>query len=207
MKPVPFLILTSLLYTLIAHFFHAEERYSNKEKLNLGKSSTDDIQHWVQTHYGYANILMGVFIALCVKLLFRKYRYNFFEITVLMCFVMGQGMLLLTVETFFSGLLNTQIYTVILLIIAFAYPTWAIGQFFDRTKAASYVKAFSAYILGYLFFQLAVIIVGLSTDLIIKAIGAHQQEKTSQSKKHTQLKKESAKINCLIFAPASFFVC
>jgi Protein of unknown function (DUF3667) len=80
MKPVAFLILTSLLYTLIAHFFHADEIYNSKEKNLFGQSSIGDIQHWVQTHYGYANILMGIFIALCVKLLFRKYKYNLLKL-------------------------------------------------------------------------------------------------------------------------------
>jgi hypothetical protein len=170
MKPVPFLVLTSLLYIIIAHFFHADKIDNEKEKLLFGESSIGDIQHWIQTHYGYANIIMGIFIALCVKLLFRKYKYNLFEISILICFVMGQGMLFITLETFFVGLLNEQIYIGILMIISFAYPTWAIGQFFDKSKAFSYVKAFFAYTLGYLFFQFFIIIVGLTVDLISKRI-------------------------------------
>ncbi|PWA07681.1 DUF3667 domain-containing protein [Flavobacterium laiguense] len=170
MKPVPFLILTSLLYIIIAHFFHADKIYNEKEKLLFGESSIGDIRHWIQTHYGYANIIMGIFIALCVKLLFRKYKYNLFEITILICFVMGQGMLFLTLETFFVGLLNEQIFLGILTIISFAYPTWAIGHFFDKSKVFSYVKAFFAYTLGYLFFEFSIIIVGLIVDLISKRI-------------------------------------
>jgi hypothetical protein len=170
MKPVPFLILTSLLYIIIAHFFHADKIYNEKEKLLFGESSIGDIRHWVQTHYGYANIIMGIFIALCVKLLFRKHKYNLFEITILICFVMGQGMLFLTLETFFVGLLNEQTFIGILTIISFAYPTWAIGQFFDKSKVSSYVKAFFAYTLGYLFFEFSIIIVGLTVDLISKRI-------------------------------------
>ncbi len=168
MKPVAFLILTSLLYTLIAHFFHAEEIGNSKEKLAFGKSSITAILEWVQTHYGYANIIMGVFIALFVKLLYRKYKYNFFEITILLCFVMGQGMLLLAFEAFFVKLINKNIYKIILVVIAFIYPTWAIGQFFDESKISSYIKALLAYILGYLLFQIAIIVVGLTCDLIIK---------------------------------------
>lgn len=170
MKPVPFLIFTSLLYIIIAHFFHADKIFNEKEKLLFGESSIGDIQHWIQTHYGYANIIMGIFIALCVKLLFRKYKYNLFEITILICFVMGQGMLFITLEAFFVGLLNKQAFIGILTIISFAYPTWAIGQFFDKSKASSYVKAFFAYTLGYLFFEFSVVIVGLTVDLISKRI-------------------------------------
>ena len=170
MKPVAFLILTSLIYTIIAHFFHADDLYNEKEKLFFEKSSIGDLQHWVQTHYGYANILMGIFIALCIKLLFRKYKYNLFEITVLLCFVMGQGMLFLTFEAMFTGILSRQIFIGILMFISFVYPTWAIGQFFDRKKVSSYFKAFLAYFLGYLLFYIAIIFVGLIVDIILKLI-------------------------------------
>lgn len=169
MKPVAFLILTSLLYTLITHIFHADKIY-NEEKSLFGKSSIGDIHHWVQTHYGYANIIMGIYIALCVKLFFRKFKYNLFEITILLCFVMGQGMLLLTVEALFVGLLSKQIFITILTVISIAYPTWAIGQFFDKKKILSYIKAFFAYILGYLLFYIATILVGLAADLILKSL-------------------------------------
>ena len=171
MKPVTYLILTSLLFTLVAHLFNTGEIYNEKEKLLLGQSSIVDIQQWVQTHYGYANIMMGGFIAFCIKLLFRKYQYNLFEITVLLCFVMGQGMLLLTVETFFVGILNEQLHRIILSVIAIAYPTWAIGHFFDKKKIFSYAKAFFAYLLGYILFYVAIIFVGLTIDLVIKIAG------------------------------------
>jgi hypothetical protein len=166
MKPVPFLILTSLLFTLISHLFHADEIYNEKEKLNFGGSSIGSILEWVQLHYGYANIMSVFPYALCVKLFFLKYKYNFFEIAILLCFVMGQAMLLLTFEVFFVGLLNKQVYTTILTLISIAYPTWAIGHFFDKTKIFSYVKAFFAYCLGYLLFYFIIIIVGLIVDII-----------------------------------------
>ena len=167
MKPFPFLILTSVLYTVIAHFFHADEIYNEREKLLFESSAVGDIQHWVQTHYGYANIFMGIFIAMCVRLFFRKYKYNFFEITVLICFVMGQGMLFLTFEALFVGLITKQAFIFILTAVSLIYPTWAIGQFFDKRKISSYIKAMFAYLLGYLLFYIAIIIVGLGVDVLI----------------------------------------
>lgn len=168
MKPIAFLILTSLLFTLVAHFFHADKIVNEKEKLMFADSSIGAIMNWVQTNYGYSNIIMGGSIALCVKLLFRKYQYNFYEISVLLCFIMGQGMLLLTIQTFFLPLISNGTYQLILTIVAFSYPTWAIGQFFDRKKVTSYLKAFVAYLLGYIFFYIAVILVGITADVIIK---------------------------------------
>lgn len=168
MKPIAFLILTSLLFTLVAHYFHAEDMYNEKERLMFANSYVGTIQNWVQTHYGYANIIMGGFIALCVKLLFRKYNYNFFEISVLLCFVMGQGMFIITLGTFFVNLIGASAYKILISVVALAYPTWAIGQFFAAGKIMSYVKAFTAYVLGYLFFYIGVIIIGIAADMIFK---------------------------------------
>ena len=171
MKPVAFLVLTSLLFTLLSHLLHADEIYNDKEMLQFGKSNVGTLLQWVQTHYGYANIIMGAFISLCVSLFFLKYKFNFFEITVLLCFVMGQAMFFLTIETLFIKVLNEQVYKNILLAISIAYPTWAIGQFFDKQKILSYVKAFLAYMLGYVIFYIALVFVGLFADAIMKNIG------------------------------------
>lgn len=81
---------------------------------------------------------------------------------------MGQSMLLLTFETFFIDLMGLKLFGIILLLISIIYPTWAIGQFFDKSKISSYVKAFFAYLLGYILFQLAIILVGLSYDYFVK---------------------------------------
>ena len=168
MKPVAFLILTSIIYSLIAHIFYPEEMYNVEENALLEKSNIATIRHWVGTHYGYANIIMSLFIVLTVKLFFKNYKYNLYEITILLCFVMGQGMLLLSVEAFFAGLVSKQLFLAILVIISFAYPTWAIGQFYDPNKVKSYVKAFLAYLIGYLLFDLAATLVGVVADLAVK---------------------------------------
>ncbi len=168
MKPVAFLIFTSLIFTLTAYYFHVDKTYNEQAKLQIESSSINGMMQWVQTHYGYANIMQGIFIAFILKLFFRKYKYNFFEIIILLCFVMGQGMLLLTIENLFFGLLSAQAYQIILVIISFGYTAWAIGQFFDPKKLSSYLKAFLAYLLGYSLFYVAVAMVGLTVDLIIK---------------------------------------
>lgn len=59
-KPIIFLVVTSLIYTIISHFFHVDEGYLSVQ--NTGKATTA-IFKWIQGHYGYANIIMGIFIA------------------------------------------------------------------------------------------------------------------------------------------------
>jgi hypothetical protein len=164
-KPIIFIIITSLIYSSINHFFHVEEGYVsyNGEKA----SATTQIFAWVQNHYGYANIIMGVFIAIWVKLFFRKYDYNFFEILILLCFIMGMGMLIFAVFTIAEALLKISLMQ-IAAVIGIAYCTWAIAQFFNTRKLSGYVKSFFAYMLGMLTFSLTALLLGFLIDLFIK---------------------------------------
>lgn len=164
-KPIIFIIVTSLIYTLVNHTFHIEDEYVKFDEVK--KSTTGLISKWIQDHYGYANILMGVFIALWLKLFFRKYNYNFFEILILLCFVMGMGMLIYAVFAFIQGITHFNLMKVAG-IIGLAYCTWAIGQFFDKQKPVNFIKAFASYILGMATFMLLANFLGTSIDLIIK---------------------------------------
>ncbi|MBK9726731.1 MAG: DUF3667 domain-containing protein [Saprospiraceae bacterium] len=164
-KPIIFIIITSLIYSLCNKFFHFEDGYV--KYLADTKSTTSAIFKWIQGNYGYSNILMGIFIALWTKLFFRKHKYNIFEILILLCFVMGMGMLIYSVFGIFQGLTNFNIMQ-IAGIVGFIYTTWAVGHFFEKEKVISYVKAFFAYILGMLTFSLIAILIGSITDLIIK---------------------------------------
>ncbi|POY39303.1 hypothetical protein C3K47_02055 [Solitalea longa] len=164
-KPIIFIIVTSLIYSLSSSFFHFEDGYVSYSENK--KSATSAIFKWVQGHYGYANIIMGVFIALWSKLFFRKYEFNIFEILILLCFVMGIGMLIYSVFGIVQGLTHFNIMQ-FAAIVGFVYTTWAIGQFYEKGKIINYVKAFFAYILGMLTFTLSAILLGILIDLIIK---------------------------------------
>lgn len=169
-KPIPFLIFTSLIYTLISHYFHLDVLYKaqGQDAVVLSKSSIGTLFAWVESHFGYANILMGGLIALWMKVFFRKYQYNIYEITILLCFVMGEGMLLLALGTIIAGLIQSAFLFNLLGFMTWFYAAWAIGQFFDRKKASSYIKAFLAYVLGNVLFFLALVIIGFVYDVITK---------------------------------------
>ncbi|WP_231729863.1 DUF3667 domain-containing protein [Pedobacter sp. Leaf176] len=165
-KPIIFIILTSLFYSVVVGFFHLEDGYINYMDDNL-QSTASAMFKWIQAHYGYANIIMGIFIALWMKLFFRKYDYNIFELLILLCFVVGMSMLILAIFGFIEGI--THIKTLqIGGIVAVIYLTWAIGQFYDGKKIASYVKVFVAYLLGTLVVSLLVLITGGIIDNLLK---------------------------------------
>ena len=171
-KPIPFLIFTSLIYTLVNSFFHIEESMVSFESSGINppseKTSVTALYQWVQGHYGYANIMMGALIAILLRLFFRKSNYNIFEITILLCFVMGEGMLLLTLFSIIS--VATKVKAIFTLAggLIFIYTALAIGQFYEPKKVMSYVKAFIAYVLGSVLFYVILTIIGVLKDHLSK---------------------------------------
>jgi hypothetical protein len=164
-KPIVFLIVTSLIYTLCNTIFQFEDGYvrlsDNKE------SAVNIISDWIRGNYGWANIIMAVFIGFWIRIFFRKSEYNIFEILILLCFTMGMGML---IYSFFGVIQSVTGITLvrIAVVIGFIYLTLAIGMFYGKRKIFNYVKAFLAYILGMITFSLSAIIIGKSIDFIIK---------------------------------------
>lgn len=156
-KPIIFIIVCSLVYTFAQQLLRFEDGYVNYQ--GPSDSITVSFFAWIQNNYGYANILMALFIAMWIKILFRKYAYNYFETLILLCFVIGIGMLIYTVFGIiesFSGFKILHIGG----IIGFVYSGWAIGQFFDQSKKLNYVKGFVCYLLGSITFFTLVILLG-----------------------------------------------
>lgn len=160
-KPILFIIITSFIYSLINNFFHIEQGYIKLS--GMENSATAIIFEWMEHYYGYVNIITGVFIASWLKLFFRKQDYNFFEILILLCFVIGIGMLIFAVAALIEGLTHISVMATSG-IIAISYLTWAIGQFFDKNKASSYIKALIAYLLGMITFSASALLLGFLLD-------------------------------------------
>ncbi|SEL89013.1 DUF3667 domain-containing protein [Parapedobacter koreensis] len=164
-KPVIFIIITSLIYTLINGFFRFEESYTQHSDSSLNAAATTAIFSWVQEHYGYANILMGGLIALWIRLFFKRSPYNFFEILILLCFVMGVGMLIYAMFGVIGNLAKIDLVQVAG-VASIVYCSWAVGQFFGSRKATAYLKAFAAYLLGMFTFTFFCLLLGSIIDLV-----------------------------------------
>lgn len=167
-KPIIFVIITSLIYTIIANLFPTELKPVDAalKSMNVGPTATQ-ILHWVESHYGYANIISSVIIALMLKLCYRRHNYNFFEILIVLCFVMGMGMLILAVFKLIEGIAKVDL-TTISTIVSFAYSAWAIGQFYNEKKLSTYVKSFIAFAIGGIIFNFLIVLAGGLIDHFIK---------------------------------------
>ncbi len=163
MKPIVFLILCSLIYTLLNKLFGFEDEMF----ASLYAQNTLEMKftHWIQANYGYVNMITSVITALWVKMLFRKYPYNIFEIIVLVCFYSGVGMLILGVLGIVQSTTGLQTYF-ISFIISTIHSIWSIGQFFNAKKVTSYIKALISVIIGFISFTLIVAIIMIAIKLM-----------------------------------------
>ncbi len=164
-KPVIFIIVTSLIYTLISHLFHIEEELMNFE--GLGQSAIGSILKWMQGNYGYTSILTGIFIAIWLKVFFEKYKYNFYELLIMLCFVQGISMLIFAVFALLQGISNFKLLS-FAGIFGIIYMTWAIGNFFEERKFGNYAKALIAFFFGTMTFYIIIFIIGISIDILTK---------------------------------------
>lgn len=168
-KPIAFIGLTSLIYTLIAHFLKTD-LILNEASMKLYSNGTIfKIMDWTQKNYGYGNLLMILPIAYFIKLLFKDKKVNFYEAFVIVCYVMGAGMLIYILEIFLTYFFpNFFLLNSSLLFIGFMfYVSWAIGQVFGK-ESLNYIKAFFAYWIGFVFTCLFVAVAALFYDFVIK---------------------------------------
>jgi len=166
-KPIIFLIISSLIYTLALQFLNFEDGYVNAG--GFGESAVVAIFEWIQGNYGYANIIMAIFIATWIKFLFKRYDYNFFEILILLCFVIGVGMLIYTVFGIVESVAKIKVLH-IGGVTAIVYASWAIGRFFDKNSKVNYLKGLLSYLLGMLTFFFGAVILGVGIDLLSKVL-------------------------------------
>ncbi len=164
-KPVIFIIVTSLIYTLISHFFHIEDEYVKYSGLET--SAIFRILGWLQAHYGYMNILTGVFIAMWLKIFFKKYDYNFFELLIMLCFVLGISMFIFAFFALIEGISHIKFFN-IAGIVGVIYLVWASGNFFEKNKVLNYLKALISYLLGMITFFVLIFAIGITIDILYK---------------------------------------
>ena len=162
-KPIIFTIVCSLIYTLSQQVFQFEDGYVGAAMPE--ESATTLIFGWISKNYGYANILMAIFIAFWLKLFFRKYDYNYFEILILLLFLMGIGMLIFAILGMVDSLTGVAILDIGFL-FGVLYISWGIGQFFDKKKIGNYLKAFGGYMLGMFSFFFLALMAGSLIDWI-----------------------------------------
>lgn len=159
-KPLVFLIFSATVFTLIFHFFHIEYKFfSLEEKVaNIDEYlEKRAISEWIKGHIGYALLLIGFLIALWIKVFFRKHHYNIYEITILLCYAMGQMLLILIIFSLLSYISEIKPLANVGVFAGYLYVIWAIGQFFGEKKWINYLKSAVCCVLGAMSLRLILI--------------------------------------------------
>ena len=166
-KPISFLFITSLIFTLVSHFFHIEAKdYYPQQQADIEYPTVNLFINLMLEYQAYTHLISGLIVAFWIKLFFRKSEYNIFEIFILLCFISGVSSLFYTLVAIIQGLTQLSLINISTLIVMIYYA-WAIGQLFDKKKVISYIKAFIICILGYLVIGFLVAFVGIFIDIVI----------------------------------------
>lgn len=162
-KPILFIIICSLIYTLSLQIMKFDDLYIN---YSFDKDSNRKmLLTWVTENYGYANLLLSIFVAIWIKLLFRKDGYSIFEIMILMCFVIGTSMLIFALFGSLEALVNSSIDDIGAL-IGFIYMSWATGQFFSGNKIINFLKGSACFTIGLISMIFVLLTIGSALDWI-----------------------------------------
>lgn len=167
-KPIIFLIICSLIYTIGQQYLDYEAGYI-KYNVEGGDNTPVMLQlyNWFSKNYGYANIAMAIFIAVWIKIFFKKHNYNFYEIYILLCYIMGISVLIYTLLGIIESIINFPVLQ-LGIFISLVYSTWAIGQFFNRKKTINYAKGFLSYLFGIATSLIVLFGIGIGIDILLK---------------------------------------
>jgi len=163
-KPVIFVIFCSLIFTILQQLLQFDDGRSVLD--TPIESYAIKIMEWVQTNYAYSNMIMSAFTAAWIKVFFRKYDYNYYEIVVLILFISGITMIIYSFFGILEALFSFKFF-IVGLILGSVYLIWAIAQFYDGRKVLNYIKAFLAYLFGLFTFSILATGIGFLLDEII----------------------------------------
>ena len=164
-KPIIYLIITSLIYAFFGKILHFDIGYITVTG-NAKENSIAQINDWVNKNYQYANLIIGLIVGSFVKLFFRKSVYNLSEILIFYCYVIGQGMLVFSLFGIISW--ATKLEMAFAGIFSTLYGLFAVGQFFEGNKWVNYLKGLAAYLIGIICFAFLVVGVGMAINFITK---------------------------------------
>lgn len=130
-KPLIFLIFSGTIFTLLFHFLHIDFIFFSLGDNNGGIDQylkKEAITNWLNGHIGYACLLIGITIAFWIAIFFKKHQYNIYEIIVLLCYSMGQALLIITLFTIAGQITKLSILTTIGIMSSYVYilVNWSI---------------------------------------------------------------------------------
>lgn len=146
MKPIFFIVITSLIYSLLGEIFSFNQQGTIiAPRANI--KATNWLSAWIPSHWSYVNMFICFFVAMFMKWFFRSVGYNIYEYFIARLYLIGVGMLHYAFFAVAKQLTSWQIFDILPLLTS-AYIVWGMVDFVDNHNFISYFKAAMAYILG-----------------------------------------------------------
>ena len=155
-KPILFILLCSLVHTVIFTVFGIKD--NGVQVTGNDESTVKEVMQWIESKYGYLNIIIAFFVSIWLKLFFRKFGYSFFEILILAFYLKGVGVLFRAFMGLIQGLINIELVDFSIL-VTLGYFVWGSSQFFNQGKFNAYLKSFFAYLLGIITLFVCIILI------------------------------------------------
>ena len=161
-KPIVYLLFSILIYTIVKNLLFTPELVEEESI----------VANWINQNLGYFGLIVCFFMAFFIRLFYKKYNHNIYQVFVLMCFLCGTVEILDSVYNLLFYLFlpisasTLEITNNIWFFLQFAYLAWGVASFFDKKKFFNYIKAF----LGILFSIILVIVTGTILELVILMI-------------------------------------
>lgn len=153
-KPISFVVISSILYSLISHYL-GHQFVSTKKNDNVSV-----IFVWITENYAYSNLIEILFLAFTLNWFFKKQAYNYYENIIALCYFTGFSMLIGIVFVIFDSIVKTPLVDVVFPLIAITYAIYALAHFYKQHSFFSYFKLLIAYISGFLLFAMSAVLLG-----------------------------------------------
>ena len=148
-------VFTSMLYTVAYGTAGAKHAAQYDPEIITHFDLIWDIAvNWLNDNTGYAFMIASFISAFVVKRVFREYKYNVFEILVLMCFLNGTLLIIGSVQEiigYFLPLMGYVLLSVIIYCFMFIYFIWGVASFFDPRKVKNYFKALFSFMVPWIY--------------------------------------------------------
>lgn len=153
-KPIGFLVISSILYSLVSHYLE-HNIISVKKNDNVSV-----IFSWITENYAYSNLIEILFLALTLNWFFSAKGYNYYENIVALSYLTGLSMLIGIIFVIFDSIFNTPVVDIIFPLIAIIYSIYALSNLYNQYTFFTYVKLLVAYVAGFILFVVAAVLFG-----------------------------------------------
>ena len=164
-NPVQYLFILASVATFVLIATDFMDQYMQSNPFQTGRLSERQVRfqqqylHILTRYFNIVLILQIPFFAAASLLVYRKYRLNYAEHLTLHTFIAAQVTVLTMLLMLLSHWTGTQIYTVLGSIISIAYYVFVFVQFFREKPLKGGLKGAAAYILGFIFYMIAIMVV------------------------------------------------